>query len=842
MPETRNEETPADSAARAAAPRHGGVSTPMESPRDRRALPWLEHLQQDTRYALRILARSPGFTIPAVLTLALGIGLAVAMFTVFDAVLREPLPVSDQDRVVVLWGGQEGSIRKVPLTSEHFDRFREEAQTLSDVTGTLGASAWPHAARDRGDAISLGLAAVAGNFFDVLHTVPIAGRMLRPEDDAVGAAPVMVISERLWRTRFARDPGAIGGRITLHERELTYTIVGVAPMGLEYPAGSDAWVTWRPLFECPLEVVPLGRLKPGVTPALAARELRASFARETLSDRRELDAGASPLVEVIVGDVRPAVVVLSAAAALLLLIACLNLANLLLVRMLARSQEIGVRRALGAARGRILRQLLTESAVIALIGVLLGALFAHALLGTLVALAPPELPRLDALEVGGAPLGLASAVTALAAVVCGALPAIWASGRVSDVVRLGGSSNTPPPSARTAHQALVVFQVGLAIVVLTAAGLLGRTLQALHRIDAGFTTERVAMLRLAWPREKFDTGDKVAALYERMVPRIESLPDVISASPVNMAPFSGASAGWDGWFVPEGHLDAGAPPMFNMAVVGPGYFSTLKVPVLRGRVFTDIDREGSPRAAVVSERAARVLWPGDDPIGKRLSLGRVGTPDDWWTVVGLVAETRYRAFREPAPTVYLPHRQFVAVLPMVTTVAVRTIGEPIAALPAIRHTVAEIDRDVLVMSAAPLQELVSRQLAQPRLSATLLTVFSAGALLLAGVGLYAVLGYVVRQRMRELAIRTALGASPSRLRAMVLARAVALTGAGIVLGVAAALASGGLLQSQLYGVRAGDPATLATVAAVLVAVSMVAAYLPARRAAQVDPMTLMREG
>jgi predicted permease len=437
---------------------------------------------------------------------------------------------------------------------------------------------------------------------------------------------------------------------------------------------------------------------------------------------------------------------------------------------------------------------------------------------------------------------MASAVTALAAFVVGVLPAVWTSGHESSVIRARGSSGTQP-HGRTAQHALVVVQVGLAIVLLTAGGLLGRTLQALQRLDLGFTTERVAMLQLVWPREKFDTGEKVAALYERLLPRIEALPDVISAAPVNIAPFSGALAGWDGWFLPEGRPDLErAPPLFNFAVVGAEYFRTLNVPVLRGRVFTDADREGSPRAAVVSEHAARRLWPGQDPIGKRLSVGKASTPRDWWTVVGLVPETRYRAFREPAPTVYVPTRQFVEVLTMVTTVAVRTNGEPTAALPSIRDALNQVDPTVLVASAAPLHELVSRQLARPRLSAALLGAFSLGALLLASVGLYAVLASVVRQRMREIAIRTALGASPARLRTMVLTQAAALAGTGIVLGLGTALVSGRFLESLLYEVRAADPATLAGVAAVLFAVSLIAADLPARRAARVDAMSLMREG
>jgi putative ABC transport system permease protein len=840
--ERRRASSPDEAAARTAFLTYGAVAQAFESLRDQRGLPWLDRLHQDIRYSVRTLLRSPGFSLPAVATLALGIGLAVAMFAVFDAVLRQPLPVADQNRLVVLWGEQPGSIRKMPLIGEHYERFREEAQTLAAVTGTLSARAGPHAALDRDDAFSLGLAPVAGNFFDVLGTRPVAGRLLRPDDDGKGAAPVMVISERLWGTRFARDPAAIGRRVALHESDLTYTIVGVAPIGLEYPAGSDAWVTFAPLFEAPIEVVPLGRLKPGATPALAAGDLRASFAQEP-PGRRELAAGARPIADLVVGDVRPALVVLSAAAALLLLIACLNVANLLLVRASSRSHELGVRRALGAGRGRLVRQLLTESVVLALAAGALGALLAHGLLGVLVALAPPELPRLDVVAVARAPFGVAAAITGLAVMVFGVFPAIWATGRESIVIRTGGSPGTPPASRRGAQHALVVFQVALAIVVLTAGGLLTRTWQELERLDVGFTPDRAAMVQLAWPRERFDSGDKVAALYQRLVPRLEALPDIVAAAPVNMAPFSGALAGWDGWFVPEGRPDLErAPPVLNMAVVGAGFFEALGVPVLQGRAFADADREGAVRVVVISERAARTLWPSAAPLGRRLSLGPPSGPEDWWTVVGIVPETRYRAFREPTPTVYLPTDQFPDVLPMITTIAVGTVGDPRATLPAIRHVVAEVDRDVIVTSAAPLRELMDRQLAQPRLSAILLGLFSFGALVLASIGLYAVLAYVVRQRMRELAIRNALGAPPARLRAMVFGQAAGLAGVGIVFGLTAALAGGRFLQSVLYGVPAADPVTLTGVALLLIAVALLAAALPARRAARVDTMILIREG
>ena len=793
---------------------------------------------QEVRLAVRTLVRNPGFAGASIVTLGCGIGLAVAMFTVFEAVLRRPLPMREQERVVVLWGESPGSVRRLPLTYEHFQRFREEARTLAEVAGALNAGAWPHAVRDIHRTSTLNLGAVTGNFFRVLGSSPVVGRMLQPDDDVKGAAPVMVISHGLWRRYFGGDRGVIGRRLTLVQRQVTYTVVGVAPPGLEFPTGADVWVPLVPFST--LEVVPLGRLAPTATPALAAAELHASFRRDASGARREVAAAAEPLPELIVGDVRPAVLVLSAAAALLLLVACLNVANLLLVRASGRSHEIAVRRALGAERHRIMRQLLTESVVLGLGGGLLGAGLAVALVRGLLAVAPPELPRLEEIHLMGVPLVIAAGVTVAAVLVFGLVPAIWTSDNVAGQLRTGDRSSTESKGRRRAQHALVVLQVAVAIVVLGTAGLLGRSLRNLERLDVGFSGDRVAILQLGWPHEKFNSPDKVSALHDVLIVRIGALPDVESVAAVNVAPFTGATAGWDGWFVVEGKPAANpaTTPVFSMAVVGAEYFRTFGIQLLRGRGFTDADRDGSPRVVVVSDAVGRVLWPGEDPLGKRIGLGQPAGAEDWWTVVGVAPETHYRTLREPAPTVYLPYRQFAH---EVTTLAVRTAREPAAAVASIRETIRRTDPDVTVIQADTMEGLVANQLAQPRLSALLLALFGAGALLLAAVGLYAVLSYVVRRRTRELAIRHALGCLPSRLRTLVIRQALGLAGLGILVGLAASLAGGGLLQSLLFGVSPADPLTLTAAAAVLLGVAAAASWVPAQRAMRADPVTVLRE-
>ncbi|MPZ19444.1 MAG: FtsX-like permease family protein [Luteitalea sp.] len=800
----------------------------------------LDALKQDVRLAVRTSARDPGFAAAAVITLAFGIGLAAAMFTVFDAVLRRPLPVQEQERVVVLWGEADGSLRRLPLHYEHFERFRQNPHTLQEVAGVLNMRASRTAVRDGERALTLNVAPVTGNFFGLLGSPPFIGRTLRPDDDVEGAERVAVISHGLWRRRFGGNRDVIGRRLTLHERELTYTVVGVAQPGLEYPGGADLWVPLVPFIK--LEVVPLGRLAAHATPAQAAAELRASFEREDPINRGDLRAAASSLRDVVIGNVRPALFLLSAAAALLLLIACVNVANLLLARASGRMPEIATRHALGASRGRILRQLLTESSVLAVAGGLLGALLAVGLVRGLLILAPPELPRLEEIRLTGVPLWIAAGITGAATLAFGLFPALFASRAGASSLRASNRSSTAPKGRRRAQHALVVFQIALAVIVLVAASLLGRSLRELERLDMGFISDRLAIVQLARPGTKFESPAQVRALYDRLIPRLEALPGVVSVASLSLMPFGGAMGGIDGHFVAEGKPEAAEAtrPLLNMEVVGPGYFRTLDIPLLRGRPLTDADRENSPRAVVVSETVARLFWPAQDAVGKRLGFGQPKQPEDWWTVVGVVPETRYRAMREPLPTVYLPHRQFAGASFVGHMLAIRTSGEPAAVLPSIRHAVQETDPDVLVTEAQTMARLLAGELAQPRLSAVLLGVFGIGALLLAGVGLYAMLAYIVRRRTRELAIRHALGASPSRLRALVLRQGAMMTGAGILLGLATALAGGSVLQSLLFCVSPADPLTLAGVPLVLLVVALAACYIPAQRATRADPVAVLR--
>jgi putative ABC transport system permease protein len=795
---------------------------------------WLYDAREDLWFGCRRLTRELDATTAVVLVLACGIGLSVAMFAVADTVLRRPLPVLEQDRVVVLWGEAGGSMRTLPLTPQHFERFRREARTLQEVAGTLSVDSGAQAVRDGDQTFRVNLSPVTGNFFVVLGSKAVLGRTLVPDDDHPGAAPVAVLSYSLWRGQFAGSPAVLGRRLQLRNSRVV-TVVGVAAPGLEYPLGTEIWVPFANLSA--VEVMPLGRLSSHATAPEAGEELRASFEREPKTELRGLRGAAVPLPSLILGDVRPALLLFAVAATVLLLTACFNVSNLLLLRGAARQQEIALRQALGASHGRIVRLLVVESLPLAVLGILIGAGVATELVRALVVLAPANIPRLEEVRLQGVPLGLAVFVGCAAALGSGVMPALWLS-RDVPLLQRNGRNTSAPRSAVFAHRAMVVFQMALAVFVLFVAGLLGRTLQTLHAIDTGLAVDHVAVVELSLPDRKFASGERVAAMYERLLPRIRALPGVTSVAAVGVVPFTGATAGWDGPFVAEGQSSPAL--VFNFAVVGAEYFETMGIRMRSGRTFDTSDRRGSAPVAIVSEQAARLLGVENGAVGRRLRLA--GSAGDWRTIIGVAAETRYRAIRDAAPTVYVPLGQFSEVLTLITTLVVRTDGRPAAAVPSLRDAVVQTDPDVTVLRAAALRDLVSGQFIGPRLNAVLLSLFGAGAALLAAVGLYSLLAAAVKARHRELAIRQAIGATPARLRRIVVVQGVWLCGAGLAFGLGGGLASSRLLGSVLYGVAPNDLYTVSGVVVLLMIISVAASYVPARRATRSDVIALLRDG
>ena len=797
----------------------------------------------DLRVAARSLRRTPGFSFTAIATLALGIGLSTAVYTVADTLLLRELPVREQDRLVVLWGEKaDGSFPHFPFDLRQAADFARGARSLESVAYAAYEGAWPTAFREGESITRLSRALVSGNFFDVLGARPVLGRGLRPEDDVIGAAPVIVLGHGAWRRQFGSDSGVIGRQIILHENGVAHTIVGVMPPGLEYPRAADLWAAVVPTRTRPgadstfAHVDLVGRLAPGATPAAVRAEATAFFASTpSFVAQSELRAVVQTLPRLILGDTRPAIIAFAVASLLILLITCINVANLLLVRGLARVQEVAVRSALGASRGRVLAQLLTENALLAIAGGALGLVVAKAVVAGFIALAPAGTPRLDEIQVNAGALTGALTITGFAMLLFAVAPAVMTSRvELQNALRSGTRQSAGRRSRRTT-EALVAGQIALALVVLAAAGLITRSLFELERAELSFEPSRLLIAELSIRSDRFDDAAKQRALLERVAPAVSGVPGVEAVSAVVAIPFAG-SGGWDGRPAREGQTreEAAANPILNMEVVGPEYFEALGIRIVRGRSFTEADREGAPTVVMLSERAARHYWPGEDPIGKRLRMG----PSPL-TVVGIVPETRYRDLRDARASIYFPLRQsFFPFAP--TTLAIRTTSAPDALVPSIRRAIAETDPGVALASAAPFESYLDRPLAQPRLNALLLAVFAGAAVVLAAVGLFGVMATMVRQRARELGVRMALGATARDLRIMVMRRGLSIAIAGSALGLIAALLANRLLASLLYEVTPTDASTLAVVTLLLLAIAALATVIPARATTRIDAAAALR--
>lgn len=789
--------------------------------------------------------QTPGFAVTAVLTLALGIGLSVAVFTVAETLLLRKLPFRDQDRLVVLWGqGVDRSFDHWPLSLARAREFAPITRTLERVAFASYEGAWPIPIRD-GDRISrLRQALVSGEFFDVLGGRPILGRALRAEDDVIGAAPVVVLSHAAWQRHFGGSAEVLGRQIVVHGNGVAYRIVGVMPQGFDYPRGADFWTALVPMRTTPgtdstiADVDLVGRLRPGATPVTARDELTTFFGRAGDSPwARSLHGVVNPLPRLILGDTRPAVIMFAVASLLLLVITCVNVANLLLVRGLARTREVAVRSALGAGRGRVIAQLLAENAVLAIVGGALGIVVAAAVVRAFVAFAPAGLPRLDEIQINGIALVGALGLTAVAMLLFGLAPAIMTSRVDLQQVLRSGTRQSMGRGARMAAEGLVIGQVALAVLILSAAGLIARSLIKLERAELSFEASHLLIGELAFKYDQVDTPEKGLALLDRVVPAVRAVPGVQAVSPVVAIPFSGPG-GWDIGLAAEGQSadEAAGNPMLNMDVVVPDYFTTFGITLLRGRGFTDQDREGAPAVVVISQSAARRYWPDVDPIGKRLvkdtKSGQMAT------VVGVVPDTRYRDLRDARPSVYFPLRQSPFPFPPLT-LAIRTKGAPADMVPVIRRAIGSVE-GLGLASAEPFETYLDKPLAQPRLNALLLAVFAGAAVALAAIGLFGVMATMVGQRTREFGVRMALGATGEVLRGMVMRRGLALATAGVVTGLLGALLTNRLLLALLYNVSPTDPVTLAVVTVLLLGIAALASAIPARSSTRIDPVQALR--
>jgi putative ABC transport system permease protein len=811
----------------------------------------LEHWPHDVRLAGRSLLRARAFTGTAVLTMALGIGGTTVMFALIEGVLLRPMPVREQERLIVAWKeSPSGGFAHWPFQVGEIEVIGRESRLFERVGGVSYSGALPGVVVENGSASYISSATVTGTFFATLGVRPIRGRGLERADDVAGAEKVLVITHGLWQRRYGGARDVIGRRLMLGDQP--FTIVGVMPPDFVYPRGVEAWMTVEalaPLLPNPTfraavrrENDLVARLRPGVTRAQALRELEALVPRLEADARFDMPRGLRPVLrsyeDIVVGDTRPAMAVLFAAVSLVLLIASANVANLLLLRSEGRRSELAVRAALGATRARMAGQLLAESLLLAITAGLVGLASSGWVLQGIVALVPGGLPRVDSVRIDAGVVLFTVAVAFASAALAALAPAFYAT-RTDLAAQLRTGRQPDIGGARHGRRALIVAQVALAVTIVAAASLLTRSLLRLQTVDTGLAADRLFLVSLSLPPAKEDDlAPRRLQFLDDVMAGLAGAPGIERATPVNAAPFAGA--GWDAEaYTAEGQSpeQARTNPSLNFEAVHPSHFATLGVPVVRGRAFADTDRVGAPEVAIVTEDVAARIWPGEDPIGKRLKLGGADAKDPWRMVVGVVKATRYRELAVARATLYLPAPQFIV---SAEALAVRTALPPAALADVARARVRAVDPRVRVMSVVPFRQLLEVPLARPRFNAFVIVIFALASFLLAAIGLYAVMAAYVRQRRTEIGIRLALGATPSVVRRLVLGEGVRLAGVGAALGLVLAFAATRVLRGLLFAVDPLDPVSLLGAAVLLVGASGLACYLPARYATGVDPARVLR--
>jgi putative ABC transport system permease protein len=839
-----------EEARRAARLRLGGLAELQETNRELRGMPRLEVLLQDARFALRVLRRNPGFTCVALLTLALGVGANTALFSVVHALLLKPLPYADADALYNVFEAQpEQGVAGTGWSYPNLVALREQANAFSAVAGTQQHQL---TLTSRGEPAVVNTATVSPDFFVAFGEPPLLGRPLRPEDGAPGAAPVVVLGETLWRGRFASDPGVIGSVIQLDQR--AFTVVGVMSAAFRFPRFVEGDQIWIPLAQDPLFgswtarrsghwLQVTGRLKPGVSPSEARAQLTAIGSRLAAAFPAENQGWVIrmvPLQQMIVGQAKTPLLVLLGAVGLVLLIACANIANLLLARATARAREMGVRAALGASRARIVRQLLSEAAVLGLLGGAAGIGLAYGCVPVLSALIPASLPRVNAIRVDARVLLFGLALSAVASIAFGLAPALLAAraDRLPSVPEHGPRAGEPA-GRRRARSALAAFEIALATVVLVAAGLLLRSFARLTSVHPGFEVQHVLKADVSLPRAQYATPREWTRFSDELLSRLQSEPGLRDSALVVPRPIADRCVTLSFEIVGRPAESASASQTADYVSVSPDYFRVMAIPLLAGRVFERRDAASAPRVAIVSRALARGYFPNQDPLGRRLRFGfPPGAPGEEREIVGVVGDVRAMDLgTEPGPMMYVPYAQepFWG-----ANLVVRSALRPESVAAAIRAQVRRLDKDLPVTDVAGMPEVLQDSVAQPRFKARLLALCGAMALALAATGIFGVVSYSVSRRTSEIGVRLALGASHAAILRLILGETLTLTLAGLARGGPAALAAARLLSHELFELSPGDPLTLAGVAATLAAVALVSAIVPARRATRVEALVALR--
>jgi putative ABC transport system permease protein len=809
---------------------------------------------QDLRYGARTLARQPGFTLIAIITLALGIGANTAIFSIVNGVLLRPLPYSDPQRVVTVL--QEG---QSPLSPANFLDLRAQSTSFESMAA---AEAWGGGLTGGDKPEEIAGLRMGDGLFQLLGVQPMLGRALDHEDFQPGKDHVLVLSHKLWQRSFGGDPGIVGRQLQL-DRE-SYTVVGVMPPQFQFP---PFWATRAEMW-APLDLTDratrrggsslrvFGRLSPGVSLTQAQAEVGA-ISRRLEQGYPDMNAGLAlrvdPLIEKVVGKIRPALLVLLAAVACVLLIAAANVAGLLMVRGASRQREFAIRTALGATRMRTIRQLLTESVLLGVLGgaaglalAIVGLEWITTLLAGNASSFSVRLPRLNEIGIDRATLFFTLVVSLLSSVVFGLAPAVETSKLdLNQMLKEGGRGAAG--GRRRLRETLVVIEVATAFVLLVGAGLLLNSFVRLQAIDPGFNPRNVLTMIVSLSGESEMVGPRREDFYRELTQRIEAIPGVESASAVNHLPLAGDK--WGVRLAVEGRPipRPGEEIKAVFRVSRPGYLKTMGIPLLQGRDFTDRDAKDAPGVVIVNETLARHQWPDEEPVGKRITLDNPqGTPQ-WLAVIGVVKDVKQDSWAEaPSNEIYIAFQQsrgFFSGLPRhyaSMTLVIRTRTEPRSLIPTVENTVRTFDRDIPVSSVASMEDVIGDAIWQPRFNVLLIGLFAATAVLLASIGLYGVLSYSVTQRTREIGVRLALGAPGRDVLGLVVKQGMKVALIGLSIGLAGAFALTRLMASLLYGVSATDPVTFAGIGLLLTAVALLACYLPARRASRVDPVVALR--
>jgi putative ABC transport system permease protein len=800
----------------------------------------------DVRYALRQLVKSPSFSMTAIVALALGIGATTAMFAVIYAFLLRPLPYAEPERLVMLQSRSTRSGNDLGVNYLDFRDWQKQSRSFSDLAffnlrwnGNLESPG--------GMTETLKTTFTTANLFSLLGVQPMIGRDLTREDDEPKAAKVMLISERLWKKTFGGDPGVIGRDIRLDGAPRT--VVGVMPAGFRFPSQTDIWVPMASVFGMNdnrswRADQAIARLKPDATIQNAQAEMSLiaeQLAQQYPDTNKEIGAAVVPLRDHAAGNVRFSLLLLLGSCGGVLLIACANVSQLLLARATTRERELSVRAALGASRWRLARQVLTESALLAIIGSVAGGLLAVWLVDIVAASIPVELPFWIRIDLNPSVLGFAILVSCVTALIAGSLPA-WQSTRVAISQSLKTTGGAVGLGARW-RELLTAAQVAVSIILLVGASLVLRSLLNLREVNPGFDPKHVVMMEVNPTYNGDEPTQTRVDRFSRLLQRIGEMPGVEAVAANNSPPFV-AQRPWNrSQLAAEGQpvTAQSLNPVANFQTVSPGYFRTLRIPLLRGRVFSDGDKLEATRVCIISERLAAALWPNEDPVGRRLRLGGPGStpePDDWLTVVGVVGDVRHQALeRDAGPDIYKPSLQLAW---KQMHFLVRARGNPLALVPAIRREIAATAPEVGAFNFVSLEQEVGNSLWQSRLRGWLLGFFSVVALALAATGLYGAVAYGVAQRTREIGIRMALGATRSAVLRLVLGQGMRAVAIGLVAGIGGALMLSRVLNASLFGVSGNDLVSYGAACALLAATAAVAALIPARRASLVEPMEALR--